>query len=681
MRALERFAALALGGLTLFAGSVAAQISGRVLGAGSPIAGSTVTLWAATDGKPIQITEAKSDDEGRFELRVDQSRASGHVLYIIANGGTPKARGGSGDNPAIALLTVIGTEPPARVVVNEFTTVASVWTSLQVLTGDGMSGHQLGLRIAAGNVPNFVDLSSGGWGSAIQDPLNSGQTTTMANFATIANVLSACVTRLTTNACATLFGAATPPGGRAPDNTLRAAEDIARYPWFQPQRLFAAFDALYPAVHGKIMRDVPFQPYLSVAPSAWVLALRFDGGGYRAGGKAMFDSQGNLWVGDNFTVGWQARDALWQGNATKFAPNGRALSPVTTGFAGGGMAGGTFGAAVDAHDNAWFGTYGGQSIAVFDRNGKPLTPPEGITFGGKLGLMQGIIATPSGDVWALGVSKNQVVFFPKGDPTKGKLLCEGRTGDPCRALLGPFHLAIDSQDRIWVSNAGASFVTRFPASNPAQIDTFATGYSGSGLNIDSKGNVWVTNRLGNGAHGKATMDAVQEVMKRGGNPDPAVTRAMSKQTGAPDNGGSVSLLHPDGSPYAGSPFSGRSLPGPWAVVVDGDDQVWISNFAQPSSPIAHLCGVRTETCPPGFKTGDPISPPGGYVSGALQMQTDLAIDPAGNVWVMNNWQNIDSCFGTPPETVSTLCGGQGVVVFYGMAKPVRAPQIGPVRAP
>jgi hypothetical protein len=681
MRRLDRLVALAFAGAVLLARSATAQIAGHVLGAGSPVVGSTVTLWAAGDTTPTQLAQTKSDAEGRFELTVDAARSGGRVLYVIAKGGEPRARGGAGENPAIALLAVLGPIPPATVIVNEFTTVASVWTSLQVLTGDGMSGRELGLRIAAGNVPNFVDLGTGGWGTAIQDPLNSSQTTTMANFATIANVLSACVTRLTPDACSKLNAAATPPGGKAPDNTLRAAEAIARYPWYQPERLFAAFESLYPVPKGRLMRDTPFQPYLAVAPSAWVLALRFDGGGYRAGGKAMFDSDGNLWVGDNFTVGWQARDALWQGNATKFAPNGRALSPMTTGFAGGGMAGGTFGAAVDANDNAWFGTYGGQSIAVFDKNGKPLTPPEGITFGGKLGLMQGIIATPTGDVWALGVSKNQVVFFPKGDRTKGKLMCEGRTVDPCRALLGPFHLAIDQQDRIWVSNAGGDVVTRFPASNPAQVETFKTGFSGSGLNIDSRGNVWVTNRLGNSAHGKATLEEVQKTMKSGGNPDPVLARAMSKQTGAPDNGGSVSLLRPDGTAYPGSSFSGRSLPGPWAVVVDGDDNVWISNFAMASSPIAHLCGARTENCPPGFKTGDPISPPGGYVSGALQMQTDLAIDPAGNVWVMNNWQNIDACFGAPPETVSTLCGGQGVVVFYGMAKPVHAPQIGPVRAP
>jgi hypothetical protein len=72
---------------------------------------------------------------------------------------------------------------------------------------------------------------------------------------------------------------------------------------------------------------------------------------------------------------------------------------------------------------------------------------------------------------------------------------------------------------------------------------------------------------------------------------------------------------------------------------------------------------------------------GGYVGGGLQMQTDLAIGPAGDVWVMNNWQDIDSCFGVPQEAVSTRCGGQGVTVFFGVAKPVRAPQIGPARAP
>jgi hypothetical protein len=29
--------------------------------------------------------------------------------------------------------------------------------------------------------------------------------------------------------------------------------------------------------------------------------------------------------------------------------------------------------------------------------------------------MQGIITAPNGDVWALGISKRQLLYFPKGD--------------------------------------------------------------------------------------------------------------------------------------------------------------------------------------------------------------------------------------------------------------------------
>lgn len=110
--------------------------------------------------------------------------------------------------------------------------------------------------------------------------------------------------------------------------------------------------------------------------------------------------------------------------------------------------------------------------------------------------------------------------------------------------------------------------------------------------------------------------------------------------------------------------------------------MWISNFISPNSPITQLCGARTETCPPGFKTGDPISPPGGYVGGGMQMLTDIAVGPAGDVWVMNNWQDLDMCFASSTdEARSTRCGGQGVTIFFGLAKPVAAPQIGPARAP
>jgi hypothetical protein len=653
----------------------AATITGQVLGAGAPIANSTVTLYTASAGSPQQLGQARTGADGRYSIGAPAAPA-GSILYLVARGGRPAA-GSGGDNTAIALIASVGAQPPTKVTINELTTVATVWTHNQFIDGSAIKGHALGLKIAASNMPSFVDLSTGGWGATIQDSLNGGQTPTMANFATLADVLAACVTRVTADACAKLYAAATGPKGAAPTDTLTAAQAIARYPWYQPGRVHALLGELYPIPQGKSMRTVPYMPYLNYSPSAWVLPLKFDGGGYRAGGKAMFDSEGNLWVGDNFTLGWQAQDALWQGNATKFNPNGKPLSPAITGFAGGGMQGGTFGAAVDAKDNAWFSTYGGKSIAVFDKNGKPLTPPEGITFNGQLGLMQGIIATPNGDVWALGVDKSQLLFFPGGDYTKGRMVCQGRDVEPCKSFVGPFHLAIDQQNRIWVSNAIAGHVTRFPASDPTKAEKFSTGWSGSGMNIDSQGNVWVTNRLGNSDRAALLVADLAARALLGGNPDPTLTRAMSKQTAS--DGGSVTLLKSDGTQYPGSPFTGASRPGPWAVVVDGNDNVWISNFAMSSSPITHLCGARTENCPPGMKTGDPIAPSGGYVGGGLQMQTDLAISPSGDVWVMNNWQDIDACLGKPEEALSTRCGGQGVVIFFGMAKPVRAPQIGPAR--
>ena len=663
----------------LCAGCASAQpINGQVLVAGAPVGGSTVTLWAEGSDAPTQLAQARTGADGRFVLSAD---GRGAILYLVAQGGQPAASKEGGENPAIALLTVLGTTAPDKVVVDEMTTIASVITHNQFLDGTAIKGPALSLKIAAGNVPNFADVGTGGLGGAIQEPLNSGQTPTMVNFVSLADLLAACAAQAKPNACGKLYAAAAGPDGKAPHDTLTTAETIARYPWYQPGRLFALIDDFYPVPAGKTMRPVPFMPYLNYPPSAWVFPLKFDGGGYRAGGGSMFDSEGNLWVGDNFTIGFQGQDTLWQGNASKFASNGRPLSPITTGFAGGGMQGGTFGAAVDANDNAWLASYGGQSIAIFDKTGKPLTPPEGITFNGQFGLMQGIIVTPSGDVWALGLSKNQLVYFPKGDWTKGRIVCEGRDVEPCKSLAGPFHLAIDQQDRIWVSNFAVDYVTRFPASDPSKAENFHAGWSGSGLGVDSQGNVWVTNRFGNSPRGAAVVADMIGRLETGGNADEVLARVMTKQTGGGSEGGSVALLRPDGSQFPGSPFTGGGLPGPWAATVDGNDNVWISNFAQPDGRITELCGARTENCPPGFKTGDQISPPGGYVGGGLQQQTDLAIGPAGDVWVMNNWQIMDSCFDVPPETVSTLCGGQGVTVFFGIAKPVRAPQIGPARQP
>jgi hypothetical protein len=162
----------------------------------------------------------------------------------------------------------------------------------------------------------------------------------------------------------------------------------------------------------------------------------------------------------------------------------------------------------------WLTSCGSKSITLFDKNGQPLSPADGINLNGQLGLMQGIIVTRSGDVWAVGISKNQLVYFFRGDLTKGHLICEGLEKEPCRSFRGPFHLGIDQQDRFWVASAAEDSVARFPAADPSMAETFKTGYSGSGLVIDSKGNVWVTTRLGDSAQGKASFEKFVEIMRK-----------------------------------------------------------------------------------------------------------------------------------------------------------------------
>ncbi len=254
-----KIASILMAGGMLGLGSGAAtadSLDGRVLGGGQPVGGSTVTLWAAGSGAPQQIAQARTDADGHFTFNSVASPASDASLYLVAKGGHSAADKTSGDNPALALITVVGSKPPAQVTINEMTTVASVWTHEQFIDGAAIKGHALGLRIAAGNVPNFVDQATGGWGGAIQDPLNSSQTPTMANFATLADVLSGCAKRVTANACDSLFAASMPPRGDAPTDTLTAAASIARAQSFKPERLFALLDQFYPLAPGENQRPV-----------------------------------------------------------------------------------------------------------------------------------------------------------------------------------------------------------------------------------------------------------------------------------------------------------------------------------------------------------------------------------------------------------------------------------------
>jgi len=648
-------------------------VQGRVIAGGTPLSGAEVSLWRAAGTGSGKVSTITADRNGEFTL--DQPPAGEEsVYYLVARG----------PDPGTVLMANLGDRHYARVTINELTTVASVWTAAQFLDGERMTGNALGLRIAAGNVPNLVNLETGGLGPVVQDPLNSSQTTTMAKLNTLGNILASCAAK-PKRSCARLFQIATPPGGSEPSDTLQAAQNIARYPWHNADQLFALFDQQYPRPATTIWRDVPHIPYLNYAPSAWTLSLVYAGGGLNSLGGIAVDGEGNLWADDNFLVGAQSTlFASYGGGLSKLAPDGTPLSPMTTGFRGGGIDGPGFGIAVAADDKVWATSLAGKNIVVFDRvTGEPLSPATGYNFNGRLGQMQGIIVTPKGDVWALDNQNSQIVYLPRGDASRGRIL--GSNGDPAPKLKAPFHLAVDQEDRIWVTNSGARTVTRFPADDPGSAEEFEVGFAPRAIAIDSRGNAWVANTVGH-ARTREKVSLLETALKAraekalgSGSPDDIAAREWISlfETLQQYPGGDVSMIRPDGTVLG--PFDGdKSLIGPWGIAVDGNDNIWVANATGRS--IAQLCGVRTERCPPGHKTGDAITPPEGYIGG-LQIITDLEVDPAGNMWVANNWQLPERAGfkETPPEAISTRFGGNGAVIFFGVAKPVRTPLIGPVQ--
>jgi hypothetical protein len=99
---------------------------------------------------------------------------------------------------------------------------------------------------------------------------------------------------------------------------------------------------------------------------------------------------------------------------------------------------------------------------------------------------------------------------------------------------------------------------------------------------------------------------------------------------------------------------------PWSVAVDGSDRVWVAGFADPAVWV--LCGANTTACPPGTEVGAAVSPKDGLRSKAFQHFTSVQIDQSGNVWLSNNWSQLD-----PPV------GGTGIAEIIGAATPVCTP--------
>ena len=655
---------LLFAGLSVPACASAADIKGQVLLGNAPIAKSIVTLWEASAGAPKQLSQTRTGDDGHFQVR--NSGAHGDaILYLIASGGEAKAKSGSGDNPGLVLMTVLQSPPPSSVTINELTTVASAFTAARFISGLAISGNPLGLRIAAGNAPNLVDPATGGWGKVLLDPLNSSQTTTLANLDTLGSLITAFATVADDSWRARFFKAATPASGSAPTNTLEAMAGIAREPWADPKDLYALFDEAYPLPAPDARRAAPFIPYLVYVPDDFALSLCFSGGGNAAAGRIVFDAEGNVWSGQNWLPGSQSGvNKSTGGGVSKFSPNGEALSPPIVGFTGMGIDGVGWGTAV-TKDRVWISSFNGK-ILVMDFNGKPIASESDFPFKEKLLGLMGIGVAPNGDVWIADGSGNQLLYFPEGRIKDGKIVKPA-------GLKSPFDIVVDSQNRVWVANSASDTVVRFPANDPSKVESFRAGIGVRALALDSKENVWVASNMDLQTPQPKLPDgiSIMEQFK-------LVTADMVKYIMGPPqrSTGAINMIRPDGTQPAPMGFTGEAMNIPWGLNIDGNDDVWFGNMW--SRSVTLLAGDNTKGHPAGTKAGDVLHV---FQSGSIQMVTDASIDAAGDVWAANNWNLLEADVSeNPARPTSTWGPGSGITVIYGVAAPVKPPsRIGKVQ--
>lgn len=565
-----------------------------------------------------------------------------------------KCREFAGPVVLAAVLGTAGAAPvPTDVVVNERTTVASAYALAQFIDGARIGGKASGLQNAAAMAQNLANPATGGVGQVLATAPNGDQTETLGSFNSLANMVAACVA--SSVACTTLFDLATPPRGPTPTDTLQAMVDIARHPAKSVatvQSLFA-FSQTAPA---------PYQPARpsSSPPSAWTLALRFSGDGVTMDGPGnlAIDESGSLWVTDNYTFSPDPNAVVCGGKLLlRFTPAGQYVEKSP--YRGGGLDGAGYGITIDPTGNVWVGNFGfsspdcktpppHNSVSKFRPDGRAFNAA-GFTDGG-IDWPQGTVSDPQGNIWIANCGNGIVTKYPGGDPKAALQFVADPACGTRSECARPFDIAFNHRGWAFVTlNERNSVAILRPDGTPAR--PLPVGGAGlfdrpMGIAADSRGNMWVAN------------SAALRVPCPTGFLDPVGTN------------GSITMIQRDGQATKG-PFRGGGLTIAWGIAVDGDDNVWVANFGD--QRLSYFCGFDHGKCPPGAKTGSPISPDTGYTFDGLTRNTAVQIDRSGNVWLTNNWKNEPNPLGNP--------GGYEIVAFIGLAAPIATPLIGPPRRP
>jgi sugar lactone lactonase YvrE len=590
------------------------SLQGTVHGGQSPVSGATIQLWAfgsggygATSGPLISGSAlttpgvALTDANGNFNITGQYTCSPSTQVYITSTGGNPGLTAGT-NNSALVLMSALvncGSLPglTGPIVINEVTTVGSVYALAQFIGAGGSGGNigapntggggaQTGLSNAFNEVTNMINIYTGT--ANTQTEFGTGYVP-QAEIDTLANILVPCVNTSGPGsaACGSLFAAATPSGGTLPTTVLGAALDIALNPGNNVSGLFGLANA-----------NAAFQPTLTVAPNDWTVALAYDLSNHPQG--LAIDGSGDVWI-----TAWVSNNPA---NSEVFAMSPIGIPASNSPYTSTTNLAGSAGIAVDLNGDVWIANSTGNSAVALILSSNTIELkygpyPAAAELNAPLQVV--VDGTIAGNVWFTNSGNNTLSeIIP--NPTFATATYNFYSGGGLSTPNGiAFYTIPFGASSVWVANQGADSVTEFaPASGGA---TSGNNYTVGGVinpvgaAVDGSGDIWVTNPSTN----------------------------------------SVTELNSSGAAVSTNGWTGGGLDGPSGIALDGAGNLWVANTT--NSSVTELKG----------STGAALTPSTGYQSASLQSPSQIAIDASGNIWAINT-NEVTSLHGH--ETVTEFLG-------------------------
>jgi len=651
------------------------QLSGHVLAGSTPVAGAAVSLYAAGTGgygsaatlvninpsSTTSTTSVTTGNDGSFTIPAGYTCSSqSSLMYLVATGGNPGLTGSSTpNNGQLAMMTALGPcgglSSTASIVIDEVTTVASVWALAPFMPSGGTNGAYAyvgstksnstnGLANAFAAVNNLVNITTG---QALTSTPAGNSVVPQAEIDTLADVLNTCTATKggavgDGSACATLF-ADTNPGltnTTAPVDTIQAALNIAQNnsggTGNPPSELYALL-ATAPA----------FTPTLATEPNDWTIALNFTGGGlggplgnsaypYSRSKAFAIDATGNLWIANNHINSVSELNNL-----------GVALSPSTPstgttlasggGYKGGGQVSSPTGIAIDPTGNVWVLNNNGSLSELYGAwalygsgtvSGAGAAVSTTTFTGGGLASGNGIAIDGAGNVWA--TSSGGLSEFAGSDTMVNNVLqANGTALSPSSGYTTGIStpsggIAVDNAGTVWVLNSGNDTAAEY-SSSAGTFTQADYGYTSIGPPLGNS-------VLNQGVGSSMVIDSAGNVFM--------VT------------GGSLIELYTGGSQTTdGGLGVSTALPSTATLLAaDGAGHLW-SVFPAPNNYCTVVSVVEMNSGGSSLNTNTPGC---GYEGTSLG-NTAMAVDGSGNLWVLN---------GTNSSSVTE---------FIGVATPVVTP--------